>query len=74
MTNGEQAQTISYVSAEAPAILAVGVTLPAVPVPLLLAGSNVAALRAEVQTFRAEVRSDVANRDQLSRLEEVRRC
>ena len=75
MTNGEQAQTISYVSAEALAIVAVGVTLPAVLVPLLLsADSNVAALRAEVQTFRAEVRSDVENLDQLSRLEEVRRC
>ena len=55
--------------------MAVGVTLPAVLVPLLLsAGSNVAALRAEVQTFRAEVRSDMASLDQLSRLEEVRRC
>ena len=36
LTNGEQAQTISYVSAEALAVLAVGVTLPAVLVPLLL--------------------------------------
>ena len=75
LTNGEQAQTISHVSAEALAIVAVGVTLPAVLVPLLLSvRSNTAALRADVQAFRAEVRSDVANRDQLSKLEEVWRC
>ncbi len=62
-------------NAEAIAIVAVGVTLPAVLVPLLLSvSSNVAALRAEVRTFRTEVRSDAANLDPLSRLEEVRRC
>jgi len=56
------------VSAEALAIVAVGVTLPAVLVPLLLSlDSNVAALRAEVRTFRMEVRSDVANLDQLAK-------
>ena len=55
-------------SAEALAIVAVGVTLPAVLVPLLLSlDSNVAALRAEVRTFRMEVRSDAANLDQLSK-------